>query len=972
MKKFLSLILTICMVISLFSGIGLSANADTPSDISITGVTVPIPDTAVSTAGIAGAPDGFDISTEWQKFDYNQNDFAKYTSEKFEDDSVYKLYLVITAKNGRYISFDDESIIDNATINGEAIDDWGTISANDNGLTEISIIKHYIVGDITVLDEITISELPAEAAGTSTAVSEVKLPDDAKYTLKQVNWYTEEPWGNYTESTLAKDRYSMYIYVFPKEGYWISPQASIIAPKPETSDSYFHYGEGFLSINFSYDTRNIISEVNISGDWNYAHGDKITVPEFTLPIDAKYTVDAKWQITVPEEGYIDITSETFSYGNYYLMVTVNAKDGTELSDTAVFYINGLSEAEASDWYVTDLSSDYATIEICHSITPENGFIEEMTVKNAPDDISAGEKIKVPELKLEGENASIAKIEWVDENHKSVSGKFKDKKVYYLAITFDPADGYGFDNQNLNVKVVKENKDSSYYHGDFIIGEPATVYVRYSLLTLIKKVEFNFDKPEIGAKPSKLKTPKNAKYSIANYFWYDEETYEVVDTFKKYNSYFLEVEISPADGYEFSHDTVMCVNGEEQESAIFIDQLIGYSERFSFKKAIKRAEITMPVPKLGGTFDYDDIKIPEDAKYSLSREDLGWNAFSNEFNGTFEKDKYSIDLILYADKKYEFTDDTKFYLNGELYEDFMNTNTSLEVYYSISFRDIIKKVEFPSLPTVKVGDQAIAPDIKAPTGAHYFINASWAIYESSMSLPDFNGDFEDKNAYYLQFNAYPEAGYEFSEDVKITVGGKEYKGRISITDENMIYVAKLYSFGLKVIDKIELKADTPEIGKAPSEISIPKNANYSFSNESFSYSKNEDSFFDTKEMKKGDVFETDKYYWLFGIANADSGYIFSDELAVTFNGKDITDEISDNFIGIPTVIGDTTYVIYKIGKITETEKLKEDKNDKEDNNDTDADIPPTGDNAPVNTVFLILMLSAVAFIGFVSLKKKFKA
>ena len=105
MKKFLSVVLSVSLLLGLLAGIGITAGAEEATNtIAITGVTAPVAGQAPVVTGVTGAPDGFALSVKWQKYDYIAAAFGDYTDATFVDNGVYRAVVELQATADAYIA----------------------------------------------------------------------------------------------------------------------------------------------------------------------------------------------------------------------------------------------------------------------------------------------------------------------------------------------------------------------------------------------------------------------------------------------------------------------------------------------------------------------------------------------------------------------------------------------------------------------------------------------------------------------------------------------------------------------------------------------------------------------------------------------------------------------------------------------------------------------------------------------------
>lgn len=942
MKRILSFTLALCMVLSLMATISFSVFAE-QEYIAITGVTAPVVGQPLATDGITGTPEGFTLEARWEKYDYTTASFQELPAgEIATENAVYQLRLDIESQGTAYIPDDNSMYIAGGTINGEEKDAWFTTDHRGDGYYGFAYAKNYVMSGITYIDTVTIEALPAQEVGTPTDLSGIVLPAGAPYRVDTGSyWFT--PDGSDFGTALEDNRqYELWVCLVPNEGYWFSPDVQVNLPQSPVYQSLDDWGT--LEVDFTYDLRPVVTEIDLTVG-NTDHGQPLA--SVTVPENADYTVDAQWATWNNYEGWTPATG-SFGYGEYRMEATLYPAEGLTFTDNTDITINGTSIYEMDDAYTMDWTESYITVALTVNHSPANGFVNYVTVSGVPEPIEPGAAITAPALpQITYGEATVTGVQWVDAAYAPVTGKFQDGKLYYLAVSLKPNEGYAFQSGYCaEVELPENGYDHPWVEAD--AKGNAVVYVRYSLMPTIDKVDIILTEPQLGAAPAEPKVPDGAKYTIDGFGWYAYNGDDVVK-FEAGNRYYLDININVAEGYALADDVEYTINGKEPYQYGGSDNYAYICGKFSFMDKVSRVDITIPEYKLGDAIKLEDVKVPEGAKYTINQEYSGWNSEDTDFTGTVGKDKYYLYLNLYAADKHEFTEDVEVYINGKLWEDFYNydSGSEMEVYYDISFRDVITKVEFPALPSVNLGDTATAPQLQAPAGAHYQLNAEWYVYVGDYMSEPFTGVFADKTAYYLSLSATADEGYEFAEDVVVTVGGQSFSG-IYMGGEKDQMLAKLYSFGLTVIDKVELTTDAPEDGKVPGKVTAPENAGYTVEDFSWGVGKTDD-FYEADSMKKNETFAYDNYYFLYGQLKAKEGYIFADNAEIYVNGQKVEET---NFFGMPAVFGDIAIVQYGFGQLLKPVT------------------PPTGDTVPVAALVILSVLALAGMAVVILSKKKF--
>lgn len=935
MKRLLSFLLALSLAVGLLAGLTLTASAETVIErIDITGVTAPVAGNAPTTEGITVTPgEGVTYTAEWEVYDYEDGWFRTMEEgAQFASGNMYRLRMEIDLGENRG---DHESIRYDSTLNGESLAPYG--AWYDEEANIVYVDKEFSVG-VTMIETIVVENLPAAEAGASTAASQIVLPEDANYSVTLVEWaevdYEEGTYEHYEGETLEDGkRYEMTMYLKPAAGYWFARNPEVQA------NAAFNWvsAEGYYAdLYFTYDLRPVVSKVAITGVPEPAFGEEISNADIKIPEDANYTLEASWMFWTDAEGWVEVDSGTFGYGEYLLYLDVIPAEGYSIAEDVSVTIDG------TPFYGWDFAGDRIRLETTVRIEPEKGYIHDVEISGVPEELTVGADITAPTLTVEDGKTTITGTQWLDKEHEAVTGKFEDGKVYYLAITMKPSEaGYAFDNW-LYVYVGDHS-----YQTQFNPDGTVVVYVRFSGLPTVDAVNVTVTVPEIGAVPAEPKV-EGDKAVIVDYWWYEYNSGEEVTKFEDGKKYFLHIELGAAEGYDFGGNVKLTINGQEPDDWGHGDDTASIGHSFTFLDLIDRIDITMPEPAIGNTPSYADIKLGSE-NYTIEYAYWYSNTTGEEVTEAFGKDKYTLDMRLVTAEGWEFSKDCKIYINGVEVEDGWADDFDASVYASYSFRDVINKIELPAFPVVKVGDTVETELVEVPEGTNYQIIAQWLEYDSEDGMREVTGPIEDGKAYYLILAAAPNPGYEFAEDAAITVAGEVYQSALMSVDADYVGIIKLYSFGMKVIDKIELTTPAPENGKTHGQIKVPENAGYSVEESYWGVSKTDD-LNDVEEFGKEDTFAYGNYYWIGAVLQAEEGYVFADDVKITVNGQAVELNMETSYI-----FGNEGQVTYCLGQL---------KVPAADEN------PKTGDTAPMAVMAALMLLSAAAVAVTVVSKKKY--
>ncbi len=669
------------------------------------------------------------------------------------------------------------------------------------------------------------------------------------------------------------------------------------------------------------------------------------------------------------------STDVFEEGNIYRQYfTVTTELGYALSDGCYAYVNG------GEGIYLGGASGISSFEITYSLATE---ITEVYI-----DTSKFPKATVGKnFEYDGTNAISVPTDananytiegyWEEEGTWETNGTFEEGKAYSFYYTVYPKEGYSF------AELIE------YYEDGQCMGGFGTDVIRFNFDTRVsyKKalnevIVSDVPKAEKGKKIKggeiELKVPSGAKYTAVGY-WdiYDSvsdysETTEQDVTVEDGKIYTFIIRIIPADGYEFSEDTILTVNGITRRPNNVNYDSIYHECRYSFLKVIEKVEIIgFKEAKIGEAPDISGVKVPDGAGYEIT--DIGWcDTSTGEEVQKFEDGKeYGFSVTVFAKPGYEFAADAKRYLNGEEQEYGYVFDMDAYISHSISFKEQLDEIKIDSIPEFKVGAES-SNEVKVPKGAKYSAAAEWNVWNDESETYDFfDGKFESGKIYSLHMYIIPNEGYQFAEDAVAYLDGEELSNIDIMPDFAMYY--KNYSDGLKVIDVIEITVEKPKKNyhtSIPPVITVPEDAPYTVNDGASwligtieDYEWLEDYVFDGADNCGVSISVMSK-----------EGYVFAENPLVVINGCVMSGEEYEN------LTAKENYLSYFFGTECshhfddasdikcdycgfekEVEKEEEKEEIKEEAKPADK-IPPTGENTLPLSVAVIVALCSVLYLS----------
>ena len=588
-----------------------------------------------------------------------------------------------------------------------------------------------------------------------------------------------------------------------------------------------------------------------------------------------------------------------------------------------------------------------------------GTLPELEVGDTLPDVSAA--FAVPD----GANYTVS-AQWWDNiaNADAAAGDAVEQgDSYDLLVNIKVKTGYEFEDTGIPISFNDEDAGSVFTDCMPVdSGEPDHILIEfemrqiYEFRPVIDKVEISFTEPALGEVFSEITIPGDANYVFSDEFetgWFDEN-WNPATVAETDHAYHPDVYLEVKEGCLWANtdDISIFVNGvdmtdhDDMNAYMMTNGVFNIYPRYSFMVKLDKVELTVPTIGEGDTvFGIDDITVPEDVPYTV--QGLWWYDEDGHIapDAVLEKGKkYRYEIELWPEQGYEFDEgnmDTL--INGEKVDGDGDADY-WHAYGELNLKTIITAVDLPDvLPDeLKVGDPISSGLIKDEEG--------YSVYRESVQhgvgyVPD--GAAAEEAVYALMLLAEAKEGYEFSEDVVITVGGEPLPDTLFknfFSDE--VRYGKLYVLDdTQLIDKVEITVDKPEIGKEGGKPSVAEDAPYELDEFLVGWSVADSNDVDEMDELEG-VFEEGQHAWLVTALFAKDGYLFADDVEVYVNGKKI------ELDGGTTAMYDGSMMVCAnyMGQLAKE------------------GAPATADNAPLVLWVVMLTVSAMGAVYMVSKKR----
>jgi len=785
MKRVLSLILTLAMVLSLMAGvcIGVSAEGNIKlTEASISGPEIPelkVGDTLPALSYTVPAGANYTVTLRWQK-DYQIVDAGTAVVQG----SYYQLFIYAVADSGYAFDMGNFTML----INGQKV---GCMVEEDRG--DYGYGKAYTVTNYNFPNPIQKVEAFHSIPEVGKALGEITIPSGVNYTLLPEWWDPVAAQYIPADTVAAKGgKYAAQIRLFPMVGYEFTEDTEVWINGELVENVIID----FNIINYWSDEYNFcdpISAVSITHS-EPELGKALPVPTVTgdnCEMEYYHWVDTGTDEIVPADTVVEIGHK------YELLVIAKSAAGYKFTEETKVTVNGVQ----SDAYQIVIDDDTV-----HYYSHGYDFLEELSevsVTYAEPEVGKA----FPKAEVAADAGYTVHTTWYDIYTEEVVAHdtVKDGGKYEMNIEVLPKDGYKFAEE-----VTLTANGSTVDEGDYDFESDWLDYdIAYSFAKPADKFEVSYELPQVGKEFGTITIPEGVNYTLGeDSGWYDSFTGEkVTGKAEEGKRYEMRAELKLNFGYEVSEDVVVYVNGEKTTNFGSGDTTVYVTRSHSFAEAIAEVDLpAWPELKVG-----DKLPVIEGTgeHYSYYVEWYGEDAEGNYLEDDTIVDGAAYYATIYAQPKkgYEFTENTKITQDGKSPSGWLYTyydSIELGTVYNFGVFEVIEKVE---LTTDIPGYGEKGGEVKIPENAGYeLMGAEWGVstkddYEDAKSATKVY-TYGDHVLLVVELDA--KDGYMFSPDVVITINGKEYEPVDGGCYQDYIYV--FYDLG-----QITKPGATPETG-----------------------------------------------------------------------------------------------------------------------------------------------------------------
>lgn len=230
--------------------------------------------------------------------------------------------------------------------------------------------------------------------------------------------------------------------------------------------------------------------------------------------------------------------------------------------------------------------------------------------------------------------------------------------------------------------------------------------------------------------------------------------------------------------------------------------------------------------------------------------------------------YNIRIMIDPHPGYAFTADTRYYLNGELADGL----SAVEGSYYFMLGEPITELDIPSWPTdIQPGHPGQDAPVPVPEGANYSVTARWRPYGNAGTPTQ----LQDGKLYELYYIIKPNYGYYIDDNAIATMDGQPLES-FHKQQKDGWELKREFGVNVEYVDHVDITYTRPRYGDLRSDFKL---------NEGGAATMGCFIYVDGTSSSQPYTFEEGICYMFCGALTANTGYAFSDQVTVTFNGKD---------------------------------------------------------------------------------------
>ncbi len=668
----------------------------------------------------------------------------------------------------------------------------------------LAALPVYAEGESTPIDTIEVTVEPPLLGDDPTVVFSVT--EDAPYTISCDGLWKldnhELVDTIYGEAT----NYSTIFSVNAKEGYTLTADTTVTVYGTE-SEATLLGTSGIPADEFEVVCtpviNGVIDKVELTDIPAGQVGDKAASQTFT---GEHYTAVGNWHIYDYEEKTfvpMDTDSILEDGGLYQFLITIRLEVGYQFDNSVLVYLDG-TECIGDSYTdtVCTVSQTVSHVQPIHAVSVDEADLPQL---------KEGETFSKDSLTIPVPTDAPYTVDayWFCDFDGAEEGTFEKGKAYWLNITFRPKAGYVLADM---VDVTLGNEQTTYSPYD---PTALTLDFRETLATSISDVTVTgLPTLKVGdtfpETPVQLTVPKDAPYTAYGE-WCDSEYEPAVGKAKKGENYWFYVYLESKEGYEFSEDLIVKLDGSRHANWAGDPNTVFLKKPYILGDSIDKIEITTTKPEAGDIPSDKYFSIPKDAAYTVAS--VEWlDMETGDSVEKLEEGKWYLAFVeIQATDDYTFTEDLESWVDGELCNigcDFAQT-TLLTVDFLLG--EALEEIRLEDVPSFAIGGET-QTTITVPEDAPYKAEVEWLRWnEEEQMYEPFDGIFEEGESYSRLIGISAEEGTFFDDNPLVFLNGEKCQDFYTYGLANLLIAEDEFVAGLKEIDCIQLTMDPPVVG-----------------------------------------------------------------------------------------------------------------------------------------------------------------
>ncbi|MBQ2675980.1 MAG: hypothetical protein IJF54_01075 [Clostridia bacterium] len=424
MKRCLSLVVAICLMMGMFASVGMTASAENVQidTIIITGIKAAVIGEQ-STVDTIAVPDdaNYEIEDAYWIDELEHTDF----DGVFEENGKYDLCVSVVPKAGYEFK-------ETAFVEANEEEEYAVI-------LDDSAEIHFVFSFLEMIDEISITGVKEPVVGEQSTIDGITAPDGADYTVVGASW-SYKNMGDYSAFDGVFEngkKYYLDVNIIANEGYEFNPDLKITL-NGKTYDGDYYAGGIDASLYLEYSFLEKINEINFPAFPEIEVGD--TAEEFEKEI-GNIIFHGDWWESVGEGGMDLFTDEFEDKKAYAYNAWAEPKEGYEFAEDIVIKVDGVVFESIYNIH----EDEYVEITKLYDLGDNLIHKIEITIS----DIKIGEEIDdtpiLPEDAKYEVPLGMVGVSDTDDlaDAEAVRGEYEENKYYWYEAIVVPKEGCMF-------------------------------------------------------------------------------------------------------------------------------------------------------------------------------------------------------------------------------------------------------------------------------------------------------------------------------------------------------------------------------------------------------------------------------------------------------------------------------------------------------------------------------------------------